>query len=417
MDTPLSSLFQFISPFYNTSLDITSNLRAGIVFNTPYLLITEDSEWIAPHYWKTQNVEAFVVGGGGAGGQYTLLGVHAGKKPLGNGTPSSLARNNVTLSSAKGGLHGHSRYLAFTDPVAPESAGEGGRSDRPPSNGGVPSSKPVAPFLLHGKGGSHGKPISSQTDASTGGGGAAGFLPFGWETPSRWKLPFSSLVDDRVTFSYTSPHSGKNGTGFGAGGGAEAPTKDAFYYALFATYIGASGGQNGALKHFSFSVSPRDTLSFVIGKGGSLRNKPPLAPGNGYPGMILLLFPHALNLFPPSLPQPNLNPYTLSPTPHILKTSMESGAVRQRNTSLLSYHSLSCSWTFSQEQYSAFSQWFHSDIQNGANSFAISIMTPAGIQTVSARFSEPFRAQLSAHNLWSVHAQLQVFFPTSNPKA
>ena len=391
----------------------SSDIRSGVFEYLPYILISSSSSWQVPAHWQSDKVTILAVGGGGAGGDYSQLNIRASNAPNAGGDTDVII-NSVPKIKAQGGKQGYSKHSKQIDPgPLPLGASHGGTGSIPiDTNVNMPDDIKNEKYLLMSKGslGKTGNTFSDNNYHSVGGAGAAGLLPFADPKPNRWIIPIAGKGNSE-TPSVDSKHSGSGGSGFGSGGGASSPqysSSDAGKN--YNLYRGPSGGGRGKVKHITFPYQPNDVIECVIGKGGNKKsNSDALKPGKGSDGVVMLLFPNAINWFPVMLPNPNIDDFYLHQPENIVSSTMEAGNVKFRKVSNLMQFFVSCFWSFSQQEFDIFSYWFYKILKDGTRSFLLPVNLPNGIKYHFARFSNPFSAKLYSHDLWKIKASICIF--------
>lgn len=96
-------------------------------------------------------------------------------------------------------------------------------------------------------------------------------------------------------------------------------------------------------------------------------------------------------------------------TPFV-RTTMDSGRVRQRKKFSLVPSSTDVSWIFTSEQCAYFEAWFRDELNDGASWFNIPLVSPLGLNSAVCRFSEMYSGPNPIGlEHFQVNAKLEVF--------
>ena len=111
--------------------------------------------------------------------------------------------------------------------------------------------------------------------------------------------------------------------------------------------------------------------------------------------------------YPSALPPANIQGFTLTPQQNIIRTDMESGPARQRRRFTREPTIATVSWLFTIEEMSIFEYWFDNIAEHGAAWFSVQIISGKGVQSVNARFTEPWNAA-ARPGYFTVSAKLEI---------
>jgi hypothetical protein len=116
--------------------------------------------------------------------------------------------------------------------------------------------------------------------------------------------------------------------------------------------------------------------------------------------------------WPTTLPNPQVNGYSLAPVDETVRTNMEFGAARARRRTSTRNDQLSAAWQMTDAQYTAFRTWFDDSttgISGGASWFTVTLaIGTTGMQSVTARFVGPFQAAAFGYLNWNVSGKLEI---------
>lgn len=90
--------------------------------------------------------------------------------------------------------------------------------------------------------------------------------------------------------------------------------------------------------------------------------------------------------WPASLPLPTMNGYGIEDDPRMVRTEMESGTARQRQTSTQAPADVTARWVFTLYEYALFESWLEKRAKYGANWFNITYLGGVGLVPCEARF-------------------------------
>jgi hypothetical protein len=116
--------------------------------------------------------------------------------------------------------------------------------------------------------------------------------------------------------------------------------------------------------------------------------------------------------WPARLPLPTFDAYALEQQDATSRTDMESGPARQRRRFTAVVTHVPVRWRLSQNNFATFEAWFHLKIRDGAEWFALDLLSGIGIASHEARFlgqsGSPYRAVPSRGGIWTVTSTLEV---------
>jgi hypothetical protein len=113
--------------------------------------------------------------------------------------------------------------------------------------------------------------------------------------------------------------------------------------------------------------------------------------------------------FPTPLPLPQQQGYALQHASPLQRAELHSGRSRQRRRFATVPSQATVNWLFDDAQLQTFEDWFHQDIDAGADWFDCRLKTPLGLQTHQCRFAEMYQGPtLAAPGLWRVTAKLEI---------
>lgn len=110
---------------------------------------------------------------------------------------------------------------------------------------------------------------------------------------------------------------------------------------------------------------------------------------------------------PFSIPIPLRSNYKVSPIDQTVRTDMEFGAARMRRRTSARLDTVSVEWLFSPDDMAGFRAWFDYDIAGGAAWFDLTLNIGDGIDTVTARFTQPWSCDPVGFH-WKVSGELEV---------
>ena len=120
-----------------------------------------------------------------------------------------------------------------------------------------------------------------------------------------------------------------------------------------------------------------------------------------------------LPVFPDVLPKPLMSGYGYAPQGVFIRTQMESGRARQRRRFKTYANQVTASWTFDNEQLSAFEAFFDYEACGGAAWFRLELGNGLGMSCVKARFVDaenPYQiSKIDNSRLWQLTASLETF--------
>lgn len=114
----------------------------------------------------------------------------------------------------------------------------------------------------------------------------------------------------------------------------------------------------------------------------------------------------------PSLPNPLVDGYTLSPVDQTVRTDMEIGSARARRRTAALNDQVSVSWRFTDVQMNTFRDWFDNastGAAGGASWFTVDLAVgDVGLDSKECRFVGAWSAQCLGGLIWTVTARLEV---------
>lgn len=111
---------------------------------------------------------------------------------------------------------------------------------------------------------------------------------------------------------------------------------------------------------------------------------------------------------PAVIPAPSQE-FSLGNEPNAIRTTMESGAVRQRRTSLISRYKASIKWEMLDEEYNLFLQFLEIEADGGVAWFETPLCTVSGISQHKIRLvNGVFHSSYQAWGGWVVTAEADV---------
>ncbi len=114
-------------------------------------------------------------------------------------------------------------------------------------------------------------------------------------------------------------------------------------------------------------------------------------------------------VWPPTLPLPTVQGYSVQPEDAILRTEMEAGLARQRRRFTNVPTKVSVRWIMRRDQYPIFEAWYRWQAKEGANWFTITLLGGLGLLEQEARFTRQFSARLLAGGtLWEITSELEI---------
>ena len=114
-------------------------------------------------------------------------------------------------------------------------------------------------------------------------------------------------------------------------------------------------------------------------------------------------------VWPPTLPLPTVQGYSVQPEDAILRTEMEAGLARQRRRFTNVPTKVSVRWIMRRDQYAIFEGWYRWQAKEGANWFTITLLGGLGLLDQEARFTRQFSARLLAGGtLWEITSELEI---------
>lgn len=117
-------------------------------------------------------------------------------------------------------------------------------------------------------------------------------------------------------------------------------------------------------------------------------------------------------VWPATLPLPLIEGYALQPLDNCSRSSMESGHLRVRMEFEGDKDFLSVNWMMTNEQLTAFRDWYRNDIADGADWFDAQLdYDGQGLKDVEARFAGKWTLRHEHPFRWRVTAKLEISYP------
>lgn len=119
--------------------------------------------------------------------------------------------------------------------------------------------------------------------------------------------------------------------------------------------------------------------------------------------------------WPARLPRPTFDGYALEPQDATSRTDMEAGPARQQRRFTGTPTRIPVRWRMSQIEFAAFEAWFRLKLADGAEWFAVDLLSGIGVAGHEARFpgqsGSPYRAVPGRGGTWIVTSVLEVRKP------
>jgi len=116
--------------------------------------------------------------------------------------------------------------------------------------------------------------------------------------------------------------------------------------------------------------------------------------------------------WPDRLPLPTYDGYALEPEAAVTRTDMEAGPARQRRRFTQAPTRIPVRWRMSPIEFATFEAWFRLKLADGAEWFAVDLLSGIGIASHEARFpgqsGSPYRAVPGRGGTWIVTSALEV---------
>lgn len=116
--------------------------------------------------------------------------------------------------------------------------------------------------------------------------------------------------------------------------------------------------------------------------------------------------------YPSTLPLPQHSGYANNPSSHIIRTEMEVGYARVRRVTSALNDRVSVTYYYTDANYVEFRAWFYSSTgANGGQAWfdaQLDVGLGTGLQTLSARFVDSYKATKMGGLNWQVTAELEV---------
>lgn len=97
--------------------------------------------------------------------------------------------------------------------------------------------------------------------------------------------------------------------------------------------------------------------------------------------------------WPPQLPKPKLDGYSLALQPAFVRSDMDAGPARQRRRFTQAPTDITMELVLDQSQMAIFEAWYEHRIDSGAAWFDAPMLNGQGVTTIEARFIEPWQSQ------------------------
>jgi len=119
-----------------------------------------------------------------------------------------------------------------------------------------------------------------------------------------------------------------------------------------------------------------------------------------------------LQSWPARLPLPTYDGYALEPESAVTRTDMESGPARQRRRFTQTPTRIPVRWRLSQTDFATFEAWFRLKLADGAEWFAVDLLSGIGVAGHEARFpgqsGSPYRAVPGRGGTWIITSVLEI---------
>jgi hypothetical protein len=112
--------------------------------------------------------------------------------------------------------------------------------------------------------------------------------------------------------------------------------------------------------------------------------------------------------YPDTLPLPTVDGYGIQPQAAFIRTDMDQGPARQRRRFTTAPTHYPVRWVFTEPQLGTFESWYEGAADAGAGWFTVQLRNGQGLQTVEARFIEPWQASMLSGRHYQVTATLEV---------
>ena len=112
--------------------------------------------------------------------------------------------------------------------------------------------------------------------------------------------------------------------------------------------------------------------------------------------------------YPDTLPLPEVEGYGIQPQAAFIRTDMDQGPARQRRRFTAAPTHYAVKWLLTEVQLATFESWYEGSVEAGASWFTVQLRNGQGLQTVEARFIEPWKAAMLGGYHYEVTATLEV---------
>ena len=112
--------------------------------------------------------------------------------------------------------------------------------------------------------------------------------------------------------------------------------------------------------------------------------------------------------WPTTLPLAEVDGYGIQPQAAFIRTDMDQGPTRQRRRFTTAPTHYSVKWLLTEAQLATFESWYEGPADAGAGWFSITLRNGQGLQSVDARFTQPWQATMLGGHHYEVTATLEV---------
>lgn len=109
------------------------------------------------------------------------------------------------------------------------------------------------------------------------------------------------------------------------------------------------------------------------------------------------------------LPDPSYEPYSIAHESSILRTTMESGRVRQRRTDTSTVTTVKVLWNLKWDEYNYFTAWHKYKLHDGTDTFLIRLKGLRERTLCQARFVEGNFSMIFVEGMFRVSANLEIY--------
>ncbi len=121
--------------------------------------------------------------------------------------------------------------------------------------------------------------------------------------------------------------------------------------------------------------------------------------------------------YPSVLPDPLWDSYKITPISNIVRSTMESGRIRQRRSDTSTHFNFSLTWRFTRQQYAIFASWHKHKINDGTDQFYITIDGLNGRARHIVQMQGGIYQPTFNNGFWDVSTTLECFNPTPMTEA